>query len=214
LLPGARGRLSRRADPRGARAARARAPGGAARRDGAVGPAALAPRAAASRPRARAAERAGMALPRQGDVRARRGDGGTGVPAPRGTPATRDRDLGGAPRRGRRVSRAPLDDRAERARHVLPPRGMTAAANGDLVVWSGDAVELEGWSASAAPGSRARLAVEPGPGGRSLRLDFDLAGPGAWAVARRAIAATLPRSWVAALALRGAAPSVELQVKL
>ncbi|HZP42448.1 MAG TPA: discoidin domain-containing protein [Candidatus Binatia bacterium] len=91
---------------------------------------------------------------------------------------------------------------------------MTAAANGDLVVWSGDAVELEGWSASAAPGSRARLAVEPGPGGRSLRLDFDLAGPGAWAVARRAIAATLPRSWVAALALRGAAPSVELQVKL
>lgn len=89
-----------------------------------------------------------------------------------------------------------------------------APADVDLVLWSGDAVNLAGWSTSAAPRSRSRLSIEDGPRGRGLRFDFELAGPGAWVIARRDVAATLPRHYVAALRLHGDAPPNELQVKL
>ena len=70
------------------------------------------------------------------------------------------------------------------------------------------------WRANAAPGSRASLAVEPGPAGSSLRFDFALAGHGAWAILRRELAFELPPAYVFVLCMRGAAAPAELQLKL
>lgn len=85
----------------------------------------------------------------------------------------------------------------------------------DLVLWGGDAADSAEWHANAADGSGAKLSVEPVAHGGALRLDFTLAGHGAWAIARRELAATLPAHYVAVLELRGAgAQPVELQLKL
>ncbi len=89
-----------------------------------------------------------------------------------------------------------------------------APADTDLVLWSSDAVELQGWSTSAAPGSSGRLAVESGRSVPALRFDFELVGPGAWVIARREVSAALPSNFVATLRLRGVAPPNHLQVKL
>ena len=85
-----------------------------------------------------------------------------------------------------------------------------ARGAGPRVLWSGD---LEGWSASASPASRGALRVDPEAGG-ALRFDFELAGPGAWAIARREAALALPRHYVVSLRLRGRARPNQLQVKL
>lgn len=78
----------------------------------------------------------------------------------------------------------------------------------DLVLWPADASP---WRANAADGSSARLTVER----TALRFDFALAGHGAWAIARRELAAELPSHYVAVLELRGAGTQpVELQFKL
>jgi hypothetical protein len=89
-----------------------------------------------------------------------------------------------------------------------------ADATGSFVAFGGEAAGLEGWSTSAAPGSRAGLAAERGSRGPALRFDFELVGAGAWAIARRALALRLPAHWVAILRVRGEAPAQELQVKL
>ena len=67
-----------------------------------------------------------------------------------------------------------------------------------------------GWSAHAASGSRAALALEGG----ALAFDFALAGHGAFAIARRELAAKLPAHYVVVLELRGEGGPAELQVKL
>ena len=85
---------------------------------------------------------------------------------------------------------------------------------GDLVAWSGDASDLAGWSANAAGGSHAALACERAASGSVLRIDFDLAGHGAWAIARRQLAAAMPPHYVVSLRLRGVGHGDELQVKL
>ncbi|RIL00809.1 MAG: hypothetical protein DCC71_18620, partial [Proteobacteria bacterium] len=82
-------------------------------------------------------------------------------------------------------------------------------AAGDIEIWSGNAGAPR-WEAHASPGSDARAE----PGGRALRFEFALAGHGAWAIARRALAFELPAHWVAWLRVRGEAAPAELQLKL
>ena len=55
----------------------------------------------------------------------------------------------------------------------------------DVALWKRDATGAQGWHAKASAGSRAELCAEAG----ALRLDFTLAGHGAWAIARREIEA-------------------------
>src|SRR5262245_54577038 len=84
----------------------------------------------------------------------------------------------------------------------------------DLVLWNGAAVDAPEWTTSAAPGSVARLGIETATTGTALRFDFELAGPGSWAIARRALAAAVPAHYVATLRLRGEARPNQLQVKI
>jgi hypothetical protein len=83
-----------------------------------------------------------------------------------------------------------------------------------IVLFASEAPALGGWSAYAAGGSRAALALEGGPRGAALRFDFELCGSGAWAIARRELAFELPAHYVASLRLRGEGGPNELQVKL
>ena len=96
----------------------------------------------------------------------------------------------------------------------MPRDGPGGREAGNFVLFGGAAVGLEGWSASSAPGSRAGLAVERGAAGAALRFDFELAGEGAWAIARRSFALRLPAHWIVTLRVRADGPAHELQVKL
>src|SRR5262245_65780436 len=88
-------------------------------------------------------------------------------------------------------------------------------AQAEVALWSGRAESgTGGWSTGAAPGSRTALAVEQGPQGASLRLDFALSGHGSWAIARRELAFELPPHYVFTLRLRGEATPSTLQLKL
>ena len=69
---------------------------------------------------------------------------------------------------------------------------------------------ITGWSANAARGSRASLRTEDG----ALRLDYTLAGHGAFAIARCEMRTVLPPHYVVTLQLRGEGSPSELQVKL
>jgi hypothetical protein len=71
-------------------------------------------------------------------------------------------------------------------------------------------VGLDGWSATAASGSRAAVARD----GAALHFDFALSGAGAWAIARYEGALELPAHYVVKLRVRGEAPRCELQLKL
>jgi len=84
----------------------------------------------------------------------------------------------------------------------------------DLVLWAGDALGLDGWSANAASGSHGRIALERTTRGAALRFDFELVGAGAWAITRRDVERALPPHYVVKLRLRGGAPRGELQLKL
>jgi hypothetical protein len=82
------------------------------------------------------------------------------------------------------------------------------------VLWNASAGGLQGWTANAAQGSRARVSAEPGPRGAALRFDFALDGHGAWVIARREAPMALPPHYVGSLLCRGEAPANELQLKL
>src|SRR5512139_466698 len=84
----------------------------------------------------------------------------------------------------------------------------------DLVLWSGEAAALGGWTSAAADGSRVALSAEPGPAGTLLRLDFDLVGPTSWVIARHECARDLPAHYVVIWRLRGDGPANQLQFKL
>jgi hypothetical protein len=84
----------------------------------------------------------------------------------------------------------------------------------DIRLWNGEAAELGQWTSTAADGSSVALSVEPGPHGSALRIDFSLAGPTSWAIARRQCAAVLPAHYVVVMRLRGDAPANQLQFKL
>jgi hypothetical protein len=72
------------------------------------------------------------------------------------------------------------------------------------------AIPLEGWTSAAPDGSRAYSGTTP----QGLRLDFELGGPGSWAIARREIPLELPPYWLITLEIAGDAPACELQLKL
>ncbi|HEX2485702.1 MAG TPA: discoidin domain-containing protein, partial [Myxococcota bacterium] len=83
----------------------------------------------------------------------------------------------------------------------------------EIALWNGGRGELAGWTANAAPGSSAKLAVEEA--GTELRFDYSLVGHGAWAIARRELPFELPSHYVVSLVLRGKAVAPhELQLKL
>ena len=69
---------------------------------------------------------------------------------------------------------------------------------------------LAGWGTNVARGSSAALVADAG----ALRLDYTLAGHGAFAIARRELHVTLPAHYVVILELRGDGGPSELQLKL
>ncbi len=84
----------------------------------------------------------------------------------------------------------------------------------DIVLWSLDAENADGWSAHAATGSQASVTRVAAEAGSALRFDFTLAGHGAFAIARCEAHVTLPAHPVVVLRLRGDASPAELQIKL
>jgi hypothetical protein len=75
--------------------------------------------------------------------------------------------------------------------------------------------DISSWRAGASDDVRAAVhAAADGVGGRSLRLDFDLAGTAGYALARRALSIDLPRDWEIVFYLRGDAPPNQFQLKL
>lgn len=77
------------------------------------------------------------------------------------------------------------------------------------------AFAADGWTAAAASeGARLALAVEPGPDGGALRLDYDLGGGAGWVIARQPVDLALPPHWLFSFRLRGTGPAEELQLKL
>ncbi len=88
------------------------------------------------------------------------------------------------------------------------------AASDDLVLWDPSSVATDVWHTNAAGGSTSRLSVEDGARGAALRFDFKLVGHGAWTIARRELAATLPAHYAVVLCIRGHATPAELQFKL
>ena len=104
-------------------------------RDGGVGSATLAPRAAAPRDRARAPQRARVGVPGQGDFHARRGDGEARLCAACRAVTAHHGDLGGASAGGRCLPRPALEDRTQRGRKSLLGGGVMAPADADLILW-------------------------------------------------------------------------------
>ena len=74
--------------------------------------------------------------------------------------------------------------------------------------------DAAGWSAVASGEAQLALSRDEGPGGGSLRLDFDFRGGGGFVVARKNIARPMPEAWALSFALRGAAPANKLELKL
>jgi hypothetical protein len=74
--------------------------------------------------------------------------------------------------------------------------------------------DVSGWSAIASGEAQLTLSRDDGPGGASLRLDFDFRGGGGFVVARRTLARAMPEAWALSFAVRGAAPANKLEVKL
>src|SRR5262249_33979727 len=92
------------------------------------------------------------------------------------------------------------------------PRPALAAAPSVRVLDTFD--DIAAWKAGASDDVRASVHSADGVGGRSLRLDFDLAGTAGYAVARRALALDLPPDYEIVFYLRGDAPTNTFQLKL
>ncbi len=84
----------------------------------------------------------------------------------------------------------------------------------DIALWHNGTTGLAGWSTHASSGSHGELAVEKRRRGNALRFNFELAGHGAWVIARREVEFELPSHYVVTLRLRGEAAPNELQLKL
>jgi F5/8 type C domain len=94
-----------------------------------------------------------------------------------------------------------------------PPRPARAADAPSVRVL--DAFDdIAAWKAGASDDVRASVHSADGVGGRSLRLDFDLAGTAGYAVARRSLALDLPTDYEIVFYLRGDAPTNTFQLKL
>jgi hypothetical protein len=77
-----------------------------------------------------------------------------------------------------------------------------------------DFTDIAPWKAAASDGVRASVHPATGPGGGALRLDFDLAGTGGFAFARRALPLELPPRYEITFYLRADAPINNFQIKL
>lgn len=74
--------------------------------------------------------------------------------------------------------------------------------------------DLTPWKAGGSDGVHASVQQADGVQGRALRLDFDLAGTGGYAIARRALPLDLPRRYEIVFYLRADAPVNHFQLKL
>ena len=74
--------------------------------------------------------------------------------------------------------------------------------------------DMSPWTAVASDGVRASIHPAEGPGGRALRLDFDLGGTAGYALARRALPLALPSNYEIVFYVRSDARPNHFQVKL
>lgn len=74
--------------------------------------------------------------------------------------------------------------------------------------------DVSGWNAVASGEAELALSRDDGPGGASLRLDFDFRGGGGFVVARKILSRAMPASWALSFEVRGAAPANKLELKL
>ena len=77
-----------------------------------------------------------------------------------------------------------------------------------------DFSDVSTWLPVASGLAKLDITREPGPGGNTLRLDWDFAGGGGFVVARRELRLTLPETWALRLDLRGTGPHNRLEIKL
>jgi hypothetical protein len=120
------------------------------------------------------------------------------------------------------MTRTTAPDRRPRRRRLaaLVTLGLALAAGG----WPGAAPaadrvldafdDITPWTAVASDGVQASVHPADGERGRSLRLDFDLAGTAGYALARRALPLDLPLEYEIVFYLRADAPVNNFQVKL
>ncbi len=78
----------------------------------------------------------------------------------------------------------------------------------------GDALTLEGWSVSAAPGSRALVTCEAGEHGSAIRVDYDMGRAGSFVILRKTVDLALPENFAFSFRLRGEAPRATLEFKV
>ena len=78
----------------------------------------------------------------------------------------------------------------------------------------GDALTLEGWSVSAAPGSRALVTCEAGEHGSAIRVDYDMGRAGSFVILRKTVDLALPGNFAFSFRLRGEAPRATLEFKV
>ncbi|HEY6065676.1 MAG TPA: discoidin domain-containing protein, partial [Thermoanaerobaculia bacterium] len=75
-----------------------------------------------------------------------------------------------------------------------------------------------GWTAAPSDGVKLTLSADTGagagPGGKSLRMDFDFGGHAGWAAARKAFPIRLPGNWAIDLRLKGETSPQTLEFKL
>ncbi len=74
--------------------------------------------------------------------------------------------------------------------------------------------EISGWIAVASGQAELALALDEGPHGNSLRLDFDFHGGGGFVVARKGFRRRLPASFAFSVGVRGVAPANRFELKL
>jgi len=77
-----------------------------------------------------------------------------------------------------------------------------------------DFVDIGGWHALAADGTRVELGQDDGPHGRALRIDFDFTQRGGFVLVRKDRPLPLPGNYAFRFDIRASAPQVDLEFKL
>jgi F5/8 type C domain len=92
--------------------------------------------------------------------------------------------------------------------------GEAKAVAGAAAIVVDDFESSSPWSAVPADGVNMKLATDAGDRGRALRIDFDFAKGGGYAVAHRAVDLTLPARYAFVLRIRGECLAENLELKL
>ena len=74
-----------------------------------------------------------------------------------------------------------------------------------------DFVDIGGWHALAADGTRVELGQDDGPHGRALRIDFDFTQRGGFVLVRKDRPLPLPGNYAFRFDIRASAPQVDLE---